>query len=135
MSIKHTSLALLIVFIVGLQIANGEPSDKPVQHLQLADIDSYEQAKQVFSNATLELQQKDKLDATELHEIHIITYSLEKAVAYFVENMEGEQQIAAKKIAEIVEFVHKGSENNRSSETKTHLKEYFALAETFSSKF
>jgi len=79
MSIKHTSLALLIVFIVGLQIANGEPSDKPVQHLQLADIDSYEQAKQVFSNATLELQQKDKLDATELHEIHIITYSLEKA--------------------------------------------------------
>ncbi len=63
----------------------------------------------------------------------MITYSLEKAVAYFADNTQGEQQAAANKIAEVVELVHIGSENNRAAETKSYLEEYFTLANTFSS--
>jgi len=134
MTMKYTSLALLMILVTALHTVTAAASDKPVQHIELADITSFEEAKQVFSKATSELNAKDKLDAAELQEIHIITYSLEKAVAYFAENMQGEQQATAKKMAEMVEFVHIGSENNRSAETKTYLKEYFELADVFSSK-
>lgn len=106
-------------------------SEEPVQHLELADVTSYEEAKQVFTETTAKMQSKTKLNANELGEIHIITYSLEKAVAYFAENMEGEQKARAKIMANVVELVHLGSENNRPIETKVYLDEYFKLADTF----
>jgi len=132
MTMKYYLMALLIVLVAGLHTVSAA-SDKSVQHIELADIDSFDEAKQVFSETTSQLQEKAKLDAVELQNIHIITYSLEKAVAYFVENMQGEQQIAATKMAELVELIHIGSENNRP--VKVDLEAYFKLAETFSVQF
>jgi len=131
---KYYLMALLIVLVAGLHTVSAA-SDKSVQHIELADIDSFDEAKQVFSETTSQLQEKAKLDAVELQNIHIITYSLEKAVAYFVENMQGEQQIAATKMAELVELIHIGSENNRPADVKVDLEAYFKLAETFSAQF
>jgi len=131
---KYYLMALLIVLVAGLHTVSAA-SDKSVQHIELADIDSFDEAKQVFSETTSQLQKKAKLDAVELQNIHIITYSLEKAVAYFVENMQGEQQIAATKMAELVELIHIGSENNRPADVKVDLEAYFKLAETFSAQF
>ena len=85
----------------------------------------------MFNQTTSELQEKNKLNETELQEVHMITYSLEKAVAYFSKNMEGDQQVSAKEIAELVELVHVSAENNRASETKVYLQEYFELANTY----
>jgi len=134
MTMKYYLMALLIVLVAGLHTVSAA-SDKSVQHIELADIDSFDEAKQVFSETTSQLQKKAKLDAVELQNIHIITYSLEKAVAYFVENMQGEQQIAATKMAELVELIHIGSENNRPADVKVDLEAYFKLAETFSAQF
>jgi hypothetical protein len=132
MRLKTSLLALQLCIFAVLYSTHLPASEKPVQHLQLPDVTSYEEAKQVFSEITRELRKKHKLDEAELHEIHMTTYSLEKAVAYFAENMKGDQQAAAKNIAEVVELVHIGSENNRASETEVYLKEYFKLAEKFS---
>ena len=55
----------------------------------------------------------------------------QKAVAYFSKNMEGDQQVSAKEIAELVELVHVSAENNRASETKVYMQEYFELANTY----
>ena len=136
MNMKAISLAFLSAALMGSYIgthsADVSASDQPIQHLQLPDVTSYEEAKTVFSNTTLELQGKTQLDATELQEIHVITYSLEKALAYLVENTAGDRNAAASKMAELVELVHLASENNRAAETKTNLGEYFKLAESFS---
>ena len=67
----------------------------------------------------------------ELHEIHVITYSLEKAVAFFAENLSGARQETAQEMAVVVEEVHLSSENNRREETKAALDQYFALFESF----
>ena len=61
----------------------------------------------------------------------MITYSLEKAVAYFVENSSGDQRDDAEKMAELVELVHIASENNRKDETEANLVNYFSLASEF----
>lgn len=105
---------------------------KPVQHLKLPNITSEEKAVEVMRSTTDKLKGKAKLDATELGEIHIITYSLEKAIAYFAENTTGDQQATAKKMAEVCEKVHLNSENNRAEKTKAALDEFFKLEETFS---
>jgi len=97
MNIKQISKVLLMMAMAALYSAAVAASDKPIQHVQLPDVTSLEEAMTVFSETTLELQDKTELSATQLHEIHIITYSLEKAVAYFAENMKGEQQVTAKK--------------------------------------
>ena len=106
-------------------------TESAIKHIDLPDITSYEEAREVFNQTTSELREKNKLDATELQEVHMITYSLEKAVAYFSKNMEGDQQVSAKEIAKLVELVHVSAENNRASETKVYLLEYFELASTY----
>ena len=88
----------------------------------------------VFNETTAQLKQKTKLDSAAMNDIHIITYSLEKAVAYFSENMVGEQQANAKEMAELVEEIHLGSENNRVEETSQSLDQYFELADTFAAE-
>jgi len=71
----------------------------------------------------------------ELEQIHIITYSLEKSVYYFVENLEGEREDLAKKIAVAVEDIHVNAENNRQEKTKEHLNKYFNLVDKLVSVF
>ena len=86
----------------------------------------------MFNQTTAELRGKNKLDETELHEIHVITYSLEKAVAYFSENTKVDQQAFAKEMARLVELVHVSAENYRAAETEMYLQEYFELADAYS---
>lgn len=124
-------LSAILISFSTLFTAAVFAAEKPVQHLKLEDITSYDEAKKVFFETTSQIKSKTKLDAAELHEIHMITYSLEKAIAYFVENMEAEQKVSAEKIAMVVELVHLGSENNRTEETKVYLEDYFSRAELF----
>ena len=114
------------------EVSHAEAA-KPVQHLKLAKLKSKDEAVKVFNETTAQIKSKSKLDATELHEIHMITYSLEKAITYFADNFTGEQQEVAKKLAVIIEEVHLASESNKSDECKKHLDEYFALATPFAS--
>ena len=123
--------ALMAAFSL-LYLTVGIAGEQPVQHLIVDDITSYQEAKQVFADTTADIKTKTKFDAADLHDIHMITYSLEKAIAYFVENMEGEQQAAAEKMAAVVELVHLSSENNRNIEIQVYLEDYFKRAEAFS---
>ena len=116
-------------------MASGESKEEPIQHLKIADVTSMKDAKKIFIEKTSEIKSKKTLDQLELQQIHIITYSLEKSVAYFVENLEGERQELAKEIAVVVEVIHISSENSRQEKTETHLNKYFNLAEKFISGF
>ena len=84
-----------------------------------------------MKSTTEQLRAKTNLDALELHEIHMITYSLEKAVAFLAENLSGSRQVTAQEMAVVVEEVHLSSENNRKEDTKAALDQYFALLEAF----
>jgi hypothetical protein len=108
-----------------------EQDEKPIQHLKLEDIATESSAVEVMQSTTEQLRAKTNLDALELHEIHMITYSLEKAVAFFAENLSGAKQATAQEMAVVVEEVHLSSENNRKDETKAALDQYFALFESF----
>lgn len=110
---------------------NSEQTEKPIQHLKLEDIASESSAVEVMQSTTEQLRAKTNLDALELHEIHMITYSLEKAVAFFAENLSGARQVTAQEMAVVVEEVHLSSENNRKEDTKAALDQYFALFESF----
>ena len=54
-----------------------EEDEKPIQHLKLEDIAMASKALEVMKSTTEQLRIKTNLDALELHEIHMITYSLE----------------------------------------------------------
>lgn len=111
--------------------ATDSKDEKPVQHLKLAEVTTMAEAKKVFIESNFAMSQKHELDSSELQEIHIITYSLEKGVAYFVENLSGEQKALAEEMAVIVENIHLNSENNREDETEEELEKYFELANKF----
>ena len=108
-----------------------DQAEKPIKHLKLEDIASESNAVEVMQSTTEQLRAKTNLDALELHEIHMITYSLEKAVAFFAENLSGARKVTAQEMAVVVEEVHLSSENNRKDETKKALDQYFALFESF----
>jgi PBP1b-binding outer membrane lipoprotein LpoB len=110
---------------------NSDQAEKPIQHLKLEDIVTESSAVEVMQSTTEQLRAKTNLDALELHEIHMITYSLEKAVAFFAENLSGARQVTAQEMAIAVEEVHLSSENNRKDATKAALDQYFALFESF----
>ena len=110
---------------------NSEQDEKPIQHLKLEDIATESSAVKVMQSTTEQLRAKTNLDALELHEIHMITYSLEKAVAFFAENLNGARQATAQEMAVVVEEIHLSSENNRKEDTKAALDQYFALFESF----
>lgn len=122
-----TLAATLFIMLTSLSSTNAE---KPVQHLDLPDLTSLEEAKNIFLETTKALKEKQTLDEPELNEVHIITYSLEKAVAYFKDNLENEKQLLANQMAVVVEEVHLASENNLDLETKSHLQVYFRLADS-----
>ncbi len=112
-------------------LAGDEKKDKPTQHLQIADVTSMEQAKEIFLDKTVEIRNKETLDLEAASQIHIITYTLEKSVAYFAENLEGEKQEQAKEMAVVVEDIHIASESNKLSELQKHLDKYFDLVGKF----
>ena len=122
-----TLAATLFIMLASLSSTNAQ---KPVQHLDLPDLTSLEEAKNIFLETTKALKEKQTLDEPELNEVHIITYSLEKAVAYFKDNLENENQLLANQMAVVVEEVHLASENNLDLETKSHLQVYFRLADS-----
>jgi len=130
------SVALLHAGCASTSIeSTSEPKKKPTQHLKIADVTSMQAAKSIFINKTAELNSKTKLDVVELQEIHIITYTLEKSVAYFAEHLTGERQKLAKQIAIIVEDIHINSEDNQKASTRKHLDTYTMMAEKFISGF
>ena len=141
MTIKHIlSSAYLIVISCMLSACSDQHSDhidehsahdhneKPIQHLKLEDIYSLEEASAVFAKEVDFIIGKEELTAGALHEIHMSTYSLEKAVAYFVENSEAEEQNLAEQISVVVEEIHLASENNRSEDTRSYIDQLDKLA-------
>jgi len=112
-------------------LAVDESKEKPTQHLQIADVKSMEEAKAIFIDKTAEIRNKKPLNLEAASQIHIITYTLEKSVAYFAENLEGEKQELAKQIAVVVEDIHLSSESNRLGELQKHLDKYFDLVNEF----
>jgi len=131
---KRVLLLFTLIFALPI-LASEESKEKAVQHLIIADVISMEEAKKVFIRNTSEIKSKKKLNPLELEEIHIITYTLEKSVSYFVENLKGERQYLAKRIAIAVEAIHVNAENNHLEETKEHINIYFNLADKFISVF
>jgi hypothetical protein len=126
-------LALLIfssLFSLSV-LAADEPKEKPTQHLQIEDVRSMEEAKAIFIDKTAEMRAKQPLNIENASQIHIITYTLEKSVAYFAENLKGEKQALAMKIAVVVEDIHIASESNRLEELQEHLDKYFDLVDEF----
>lgn len=124
----------LVVFALPA-MASTKSKEEPVQHLKMEDVTSMQEAKRIFVEKTSEIRSKKKLDQAELQQIHIISYSLEKSVAYFVKNLEGERHELAEEIAEVVEDIHVSSERGLQKEMKAHLDKYFELAERFASAF
>jgi len=125
---------LTILFISPL-MAGESTKEEPVQHLIVPDVTSLAEAKQIFIDKTAEIQSKKNFDASELHELHILTYTLEKSVAYFVETTEKEALELAKEIAVVVEDIHINSENNRKEKTQQFVTQYLELAKKFSAWF
>ena len=126
-------LALLVfTMILSLSVmATDELKEKPTQHLQIAEVTSMEEAKEIFIDKTVEIRNKKALNLEEASQIHIITYTLEKSVAYFVDNLKGEKQEIAKQIAVVVEDIHIASESNRLEDLQKHLDKYFDLVDKF----
>ena len=92
---------------------------------------SLEKATTVFSEEVAFITGKEELTAGVLHEIHMSTYSLEKAVAYFVENSPGEEKSLADEIAVVVEEIHLASENNRTDDIRGFIDQLEKLAKKF----
>ncbi len=127
---KYSALILMLAFILPMSVmASSEKDEKPVKHLKIADVTSMSDAKSIFIKSTSDIKRKKKLDPVELQAIHTITYSLEKSVAYYSENLTGDTQKLAKEIAVIVEDIHVSSENNRKDETESLLGKYYNLAD------
>lgn len=124
---------ILLALLFPLTVFAMSGDEEAVQHMKLPDVTSAQEAKKVFFDTTAQIKSKKTLDVAELQEIHFITYSLEKSIAYYAENLSGKQQKLAKKMAVVVEDIHINSENNRQEATKKHLKKYFKLAERFGS--
>ena len=125
---------ILLVFVLCFSLpvmASDNTKEKPTQHLNVAEVTTMEDAKEIFLGKTHEIMIKKNIGLQEASEIHIITYTLEKSVAYFAENLKGEKQVLAKEMAVVVENIHLTSESNRLEELKTHLKEYFDLVDKF----
>lgn len=128
---KNLAGLLLALSFSASVMASDISKEEPIQHLVVPNVTSVEEAKKVFLESTFQINSKQKLDDAELQQIHIITYSLEKSVAYFAENLTEEGRTLLKEIAVVVENIHLNSENNRKEETRKQLAAYFKLANLF----
>lgn len=130
--IRSLSLLGLSIFICACQDnANVSHEQKPVQHLQLPDITTQSKAWDVLHTTRTQLGNYKQMDASELNEIHMITYSLEKAIAYFATESEPTLAKQAQAMAIVVEDLHLHSENNRKEASQAALNRYFKLYEPF----
>lgn len=129
-----TILALFQVACTTTETRN-ELAEKPTQHIKVANVTSMQEAEQIFTKDTEVIRNKSKLDAVEMQQIHYITYTLEKSVAYLAENLQGERQKLAEEIAVVVEDIHIDSENNRREKLEQHLSRYFMLADKMMAGF
>lgn len=109
--------------------ADHEYEEKPIQHLNLKNILSVEEATTVFTKEVAFITGREELTAAALHEIHMSTYSLEKAVAYFVENSQGEEMSLAEQIAVVVEDIHLASEKNRADDIRGFINQLEKLSQ------
>ena len=126
---------LTVCFLVACSTAHDDhDGEKPIQHLKLEDITSVTKAKETFLKEAAFITAKTKLDAGVLQEIHMSTYSLEKAVAYYVENSEGSTKKIAEQIAVVVEEIHLASENNRAEDAKMFIESLASLVKQFQTK-
>jgi len=112
-----------------------EKEEKVVRHIEVSTITSEDEARRVFLEETAKIEGIEKFDEADLHQLHLITYSLEQSVFFFVENLTGVQQESAKEISVVVEDIHLNSERGRRSETEAHVVEYLKLAGGFISRF
>ncbi len=128
---KLIVLCIAALFAQNVQ-ANGSSTEKAIQHLKVADVTSLKEAKKIFTQLTTEISSKKSLDIVELQQLHILTYTLEKSVAYFADNLTGDSQKLAQKLAIVVEDIHINSENNRKEKTKDSIDSYLSLATKFS---
>ena len=112
-------------------VEGGEEAER-IKHLEVPEVTNADDAKKIFLERTAEITGKKALDTQELHEIHMATYHLETAVAYYAENLKGKKKKAAEKIAVVVEEVHLSSEGFKPEEAKKHIAEFAKLAEAFS---
>ena len=128
---KQLALLVFTMFISFSALASNESKEKPTQHITIPDVVSMEEAKEIFIDKTVEIRKKKTLNLEAAMQIHIITYTLEKSVAYFAENLNGEKQKLAKEIAIVVEELHIASENNRLEQLKKNLNTYFDLVDRF----
>jgi len=122
---------LIFITFASLLSIMSIAGEKPVQHKKVADITSMQDAKEVFLETTADIQSKKTLNATSAHEIHMITYSLEKSIAYFAETLTGNKKEIVDNMAVVVEEVHLASENNRFAELKKYLTTYNKLVDKF----
>ena len=106
-------------------------SQKPVQHRKLPDIVTQSEAWDVLQTTSQRLRNQKQLNASELNEIHIITYSLEKAISYFATQSDSRIAQRAQAMATVVEDLHLNSENNRKEASQAASKNYFQLYEDF----
>ena len=67
----HRHILIIFLFIFSSAGPNQylNASEKPVQHLDLPEVTSIEEANRVFAETTAKLKQKTKLDDAELQEI------------------------------------------------------------------
>jgi len=128
---KQLALLVFTMLFSLSALAADESTEKPTQHLQLADVQSMQEAKAIFIDKTAEIRSKRPLNLENASQIHIITYTLEKSVAFFAENLKGEKQAMAKEIAIVVEDIHIASESSRLEELEKHLSKYFDLVDEF----
>jgi len=128
---RQLALLVLTTLFSFSALAAGESEEKPTQHLQVAEVQSMQEAKAVFLDKTAEIRSKLPLTLENASHIHIITYTLEKSVAYFADNLEGDKKALAEEMAVVVEDIHITSESNRLGELKEHLDKYFALVDEF----
>ncbi len=128
---KKLTLTLIACLLSVNVFSETNTAEKAVQHIIIEDITSFSEAKKVFIETTNDLKAKTVLDENELHQIHMITYSLEKSLAFYAENLSGTAQKLAEDIAVVVEEIHLASENNRQESTRESLSNYLKLAKDF----
>ncbi|AZZ97112.1 DUF6746 family protein [Pseudoalteromonas sp. R3] len=126
---------LIVLLMTAVVAFSAHADEKSIQHLKVADVTSVEDARKIFIEKTSEIRSKRDLDAAELQDIHVITYTLEKSVEFFTLNLIGDKKKLAEDIAVVVEDIHINSERNRKEETQKHLNQYFVLADKFIKSF
>lgn len=126
---KRVTVLFILVLIALPSYSTKELPEKPVQHIKLAEITTLNEAEKVFLKKTAELKEIKEFNQSNLEKIHVITYSLEKSMAYYVKNLNGEHKATAEYLADRIELIHIHSENNRPKETQEFLKQYFRMAQ------